>query len=111
MTLFTFLARWWKAQPLAELARQVAQRSYALVRARVDHRAPAMSRAEARGYIRAQAMPVIRAEVDALLRRDPRIPGWARATLIAQASQRLVQSLLADVSRERSRRLERRRAA
>lgn len=89
---------------VAELARQVAQRSYGLVRESVGNQTLAFSVAEARGYVRAKAGVVIRAEARLLADRHRSLSQAALARVVQQASDRVVQSVLADLHRERARR-------
>jgi hypothetical protein len=90
---------------VAELSRQLAQRAYGAVRETIGTHVLDWSRAEARGYVRAKAGPVIRAEAALLMSRHAGISQARRAAVLAQASDRVAQSLLADLNRERSRRL------
>jgi hypothetical protein len=111
MSWFESLFGFWNAPSPAELARQVAQRSYALVRELVEGRTWAMSRAEARGYVRAKAAPVIRAEITALIERSGRLGEHGRSSVYVLASDRVIQSVLADIGRQRVRHHDARRAA
>ncbi|HEV3005220.1 MAG TPA: hypothetical protein VGX78_12205 [Pirellulales bacterium] len=70
-----------------------------------------MSRAEARGYVRAKAAPVIRAEIAAMVKRHGRWTDGAQAVVYTQASERLVKAVLADVVRGQLRPGDKRRAA
>ena len=90
---------------VGELSRQLAQRTYAAVRESIGSHVLAYSRAEARGYVRAKASPVIRAEAKLLVSRHAGLSQARLALVVAQASDRVVQSVLADLNRERSRRL------
>ena len=90
---------------VGELARQLAQRTYAAVRESIGSHVLTFSRAEARGYVRAKANPVIRAEATLLANRYAGLSQARLATVVVQASDRVVQSVLADLNRERSRRL------
>lgn len=87
-----------------ELSRQLAQRSYAPVRESIGPHVLGFSRAEARGYVRAKAGPVIRTEAKIVGSRHRDLSQAALATVIAQASDRVVQSVLADLNRERAQR-------
>jgi hypothetical protein len=89
---------------VSELSRQVAQRSYSLVRESVGMHVLAYTRAEARGYVRAKAGAVIRAEARHIARRHPSLSPAAVASIVHQAGDRVVQSVLADLNRERARR-------
>lgn len=90
---------------VGELSRQLAQRTYAAVRESVGSHVLAFSRAEARGYVRAKANPVIRSEVMLLANRYAGLSQARLAAVVSQASDRVVQSVLVDLNRERSRRL------
>jgi hypothetical protein len=92
-----------QAPSIAELSRQLAQRSYALVRESIGSHVLGFSRAEARGYVRAKAAPVIRAEAQLLIGRHPGLSSTKLAQAVAQASDRVVQSVLTDLNRERTR--------
>ena len=89
---------------VTELSRQVAQRSYSLVRESVGLHVLAYTRAEARGYVRAKAGSVIRAEVKYLAGRHPSLSAAMLALVFNQASDRVLQSVIADLNRERARR-------
>ncbi|HVA50309.1 MAG TPA: hypothetical protein VNH11_28400 [Pirellulales bacterium] len=93
------------APSIAELSRQLAQRSYALVRDSVGPQVFAFSRAEARGYVRAKAAPVIRSEARALAGRYPGLSVASLGIAVSQASDRVVQSVLTDLNRERTRQM------
>jgi hypothetical protein len=110
MGFFDSLRAFWGAPSVQELARQIAQRSYAAVRESVEGRTWSMSRAEARGYVTAKAAPFIRSELAVLAIRTPRLNGRLQTTVYVNASDRLVQSVLADVGRQRSRETLRRAA-
>ena len=90
---------------VTELSRQLAQRAYAAARDSIGPHILDWSRAEARGYVRAKAGPVLRAEAALLVSRHRGISQARLTAVVSQASDRVVQSLLADLNRERSRRL------
>ena len=99
-----FFAALCNVPSVAELSRQVAQRSYSLVRESVGVHVLDFTRAEARGYVRAKAGSVIRAETRYIAGRHPSLSPAALALIVSQASDRVVQSVLADLNRERARR-------
>jgi hypothetical protein len=111
MSLFNSIFGFWNAPSAAELARQVAQRSVALACELVGQRTSAMGRAEARGYVRTKAAPVIRAEIAAMVARHRRLNDHALAVVYSQASERVVKAVLADLARGRLRPSDTRRAA
>ena len=88
---------------IAELSRQLAQRSYASVRESVGPHVLEFSRAEARGYVRAKSGPVIRAEARLVAGRNRGLSQASVAAVVAQASDRVVQSVLGDLNRQRAR--------
>ena len=100
MGFFDAVAGIWGGPSVQDLARQIAQRSYAAVRESVEGRTWSMSRAEARGYVMAKAAPVVRTELAILAIRTPRLSDRAQSLVYDHASQRLVQSVLADLSRQ-----------
>ena len=110
MSFIDFLSTFWGAPSVQELSRQLAQRTYAPVRDSVEGRTAGMSRAEARGYVMAKASPIIRAELAVLVGRTPKLKGGLQRTVLHSASDRVVQSVLADINREKTR-LTLRRAA
>lgn len=103
MSLLGMFSSVWSVPTIADLSRQVAQRSYAVVRDSVEVRALSFARAEARGYIRAKAGPVIRQETRSLAERYPKLSPLALTTIVTQASERVVQTVLADIGRQRAR--------
>ena len=103
MGFFDVLAGFWSGPSVQDLARQIAQRSYAAVRESVEGRTWSMSRAEARGYVAAKAAPVIRSELAILAIRVPRLSDRTQSLVYDHASQRLVQSVLSDISRLQTR--------
>jgi len=76
---------------LEELTAQIAAFSYQTVRERLSPDAQQMSRAEARGYVRARAAAVIRQEVSRLLAVQPQAGRVDEAELILRATNDVVQ--------------------
>ncbi|HUY88445.1 MAG TPA: hypothetical protein VMV10_06905 [Pirellulales bacterium] len=103
MGFFDVLAGFWGGPSVQDLARQIAQRSYAAVRESVEGRTWSMSRGEARGYVTAKAAPIVRSELAILAIRVPRLSEGTQSLVYAHASERLVQSVLADLGRQKSR--------
>ena len=103
MGLKDLIITWCNRPSIAELSRQLAQRSYALVRESVGPETLHFSRAEARGYIRAKAGPVIRAEAKVVAGRYRGMSKASLTAVVAQASDRVVQSVLGDLNRQRTR--------
>jgi hypothetical protein len=103
MSVLGMFSSIWTVPSIADLSRQVAQRSYAVVRETVEARALGFARSEATGYIRAKAGPIIRTETKTLAARHPKLSPTMLATIVAQASERVVQTVLADIGRQRAR--------
>ncbi len=101
MGVLRYILRWWQSQPPADLARQIASRIYPIVWETVSGRTAMMSRAEARGYIRATAAPLVRAEIRAEIKADELVARSAEAILV-YACDRVVQSILSEAGRRSS---------
>lgn len=100
-----------RANRLAQLCRQVVGRSYAPVREASEPVALHMPLAEARGYVRAKATPVLRAEIKSVLQREKDLGDWAYGVLLEHASRHIVETVLKDVRRVAVPPIVRRRAA
>jgi hypothetical protein len=111
MRLLDQLQQLRRANRLAQLCRQVVGRSYAPVREAAETSAAKMPLAEARGYIRAKATPVLRADIKIVLQSEPDLGAWAREVLLEHASRHIVESVLKDVRRVATPPVVRRRAA
>jgi hypothetical protein len=110
MIFFRLLKSLWQRESVAELSRQIAGRAYPFIRETIDPQAVPIPRAEARGYIRAKATPVIRSQVKVLLAAESRLAAGLAPLLVAHAGERVVQSILADLSPDKARQASRRAA-
>jgi hypothetical protein len=99
MRLLDQLEQLRRANRLAQLCRQIVGRSYAPVRESAEPGAARMSLAEARGYVRAKATPVLRAEIKSVLQSEPSLGAWAQEVLMEHASRHIVETVLKDVRR------------
>jgi hypothetical protein len=97
MNLLARLISLWSTKSLAQVAGEIARRCYAPVRVSAEPGARRLSTAEARGYIRAKATPVIRVAVASHLRHQSRQGDWSRAILIEKVTEQVVLAVLADV--------------
>ena len=111
MGLFTFLSELRAARLVDELSQHLARQVYSLLRELCEARVPAMTHAEARGYLWAKARPIVAAEVAAAAGRRPALSRVAVATLQERTHDRVVRSVLADLMRDRVRHVSRRIAA
>lgn len=111
MVIFEIVRRVFNSGSLSETSRQIARRCYASLHQVVEHRAMSMTRAEARGYIAAKARPIVRQEVESVIRTVHGIGAWARPVLVLQASEQLVHAVSSELVRERARKVRPRRAA
>ena len=82
---------------VTRLAGEVARRSRETVWGRVHHRIGPMSLAEARGYIRARAGEIVVSEAKAALQRNSNVPVVYRERLINEATELVIQFVLADL--------------
>lgn len=110
MGLLHAISTFWQKPAVTELSRHLAQRAYAVVRENVEGRTLDFSRAEAQGYIRAKAGPVIRVEARTLAAKHRNLSPALVALMIAHATDWVAQSVLADIGRERARKHLRRAA-
>lgn len=91
------ISRWLGSDRVTDLAERVAGRSRLGVWQRVVDRLPTLGRAEARGYLRARAVAVVREETDRLVEQEG---GWVahhRQAIEETALQGLVQTILAQL--------------
>lgn len=93
--IIRFLAGHSERQAARDLARQV----YAPVRELVEGRLQWMTRSEARGYIRAKAMPLVREVVRDAATASAEVARIPRHELTLAVGERVVQAVLADVGR------------
>lgn len=94
---FSLLVRTPRQSEGARLAAEIAQRSFDLVWSRIRPTAHALRHHEARGYVRARALPVVDAQVQRCLAR-------ATAQSRAEVYQRALESVVTAVVHELSRR-------
>jgi hypothetical protein len=97
MGMFSPFGRRRMERQVTRLAGEVARRSRETVWGRVHHRIGPMSLAEARGYIRARAGEVVYSESRAALERNAGIPIQYRERLVNEATELVIQFVLADL--------------
>ncbi len=88
---------------MRQAAGELARECHTAVWEVTCEKARGMSRDEARGYIRAFAPDFLRKEVDLVLQRR-RVRESLRQRILAEATEQLVDLVLKDVNRTRSRR-------
>src|SRR5271155_2328157 len=101
MALWQLLTRLQASQRLTHRARGRVPNLTEPLRQSLSPSVWSMSRAEARGYIRAKATPIILAELQRLTLGQPRLFEARRPDLTADLSERLVHVVLEDVFRVR----------
>ncbi|MBI2825651.1 MAG: hypothetical protein HYX69_13285 [Planctomycetia bacterium] len=111
MSILTLLSPWRAGRLKDELAQQVARRAYVALREVCEDRVPAMTHAEARGYLWAKARPLVAAEVTHIAQFEPALPIAFQAQLAQRSRERLVRLVMTDLMRDRVRSTSRRRAA
>jgi hypothetical protein len=111
MPLLTFLADLRAARIVDEITQNVARQTYGTLRQICERRVLTMTHAEARGYVWAKARPVVATEVAAVAVVQPTISPRTLHMLSERTHDRLVQSVVSDLMRERAEQKRSRRAA
>ena len=91
------LVQWLKLDCLTELAECVAGRSRLAVWQRVMEYLPQLGPHEARGYLRARAISVIRLETDRLIEQEGETVARLRENIEAAALELVVQSMVTHI--------------
>ena len=95
------IARWLGTDRIADFAERVAGRSRLAVWQRVLERLPTLGPTEARGYLRARAVSVIREETDRLVEQEgPRV-AQHRQRIEEAALDALIQMILEQLDHRR----------
>ena len=97
MGIWSFLTRRRQAHLVAQMAQEVAARSYNAVMDRVRRRAATMRVAEARGYVRSRALDIVHRELAAI--HNGRIPldPATQTQIISQATEAVVVRITAEL--------------
>ena len=111
MGILSFLADLRAIRLVDDLTQQLARQAYGLLREGCELRVPRMSHAEARGYLWAKARPIVVAEVARLAPTHSDLSPAVLALLTDRTRQRVVRSVLSDLTRDRVNHVNRRRAA
>jgi hypothetical protein len=99
MWILRLLFRRSSDSPLSRLAGEIADRSFDPLWARLNVLAMSMPHDEARGYVRARALPIVDAELCAAVRGKPLPAGISRAELFAQALDAVVIATVRELAR------------
>jgi hypothetical protein len=102
-SVFDRLFAWLDTSLIRQAGGELARECHAAVNELTCEQTRNMSRDEARGYIRAFAPEVLMKEVDLVLQRR-RARESLRQQILAEAAEQLVELVIKDVSRIRSRR-------
>ena len=97
--LLDLVAQWLVARRVPTLAKELAEAVVGPVRHAVGSRAGAMPRAEAMGYIRGKATPIIDDYLAIALRTKRGVSSTTRLQLVEEVSDRVVRLVLEDVLR------------
>ena len=97
MQLLNFLVLRRTKREIARLANDVARRSRLAVWEQVYHQIGNMSVPEARGYVRAKASLALCAEVESVFERHGEWNSAQRASLVAQAKDKVVHLIMSDM--------------
>ena len=96
------VAQWFTNDRTADMAERVAGRSRMAVSKRVMHRLPSLGPTEARGYIRARAMTIIREETDRLIEQEGTALGGNRVKIEEAAIDLLIHQISVQLGQPRS---------
>ena len=91
------ISRWLGTDRVTDLAERVAGRSRLAVWQRVLHRLPTLGPTEARGYLRARAVTVVREETDRLVAQEGAWVARHRQPIEEAALNTLIQMILAQL--------------
>ncbi len=97
MYLLNFLTSRRTQREIARLANDVARRSRLAVWEQVYHQVGTMTAAEARGYVRARAVSALYVEVQSVFDRHQEWNSTHRASLLAQAKDKIVHLIMSDM--------------
>jgi hypothetical protein len=96
-SLFSFRS----ARTVQQLTVEIAGRSWPRIWQRVAHRAPQMTTAEARGYVRAHSASVVQELVAAALRSRPSLPASLADVLVERVTDLVLAQSAAEIQRMR----------
>jgi|GEM_PF-4595246 len=111
MRLFTLLARATTTRLVDDLSQQISSRLYGPLREACAAAVQRMTRSEARGYLWAKAQPAVTLEVARVMAWHKGPSGGVDILIAAQARERLVQQVLADLLQSQTAQRATRRAA
>jgi hypothetical protein len=105
MGLLQLTTLWRPSERLAEIARQIAERSQPEVSQRVSGGTAGMSAPERRGYIRARSAAVIHREVDRAMLQQPILRAADRPALLQLATDAVITAVACKTPPARRRRV------
>lgn len=97
MGIFSFFARRKTARKAAQLAHEVAQRSFSPVLDRVRRRAATMRIAEAKGYVRARSLEIVHRELAALQKGREKLDPAVQTDVVSQATEAVIVRVMAEL--------------
>ncbi|HEY4310475.1 MAG TPA: hypothetical protein VGN12_13565 [Pirellulales bacterium] len=111
MALLTFLADLRAARIIDDVTQRLARQAYGTLREVCELRVPTMTDAEARGYVWAKARPIVAQRVAAVAEARPTLATSTLHMLSNRTHDRVVESVVSDLMRERAEQARNRRAA
>lgn len=105
MGLLKLMGLWLPQNRLAEVAREIADRSQREVTQLVSGQTAGMSAAEQRGYIRARSASVIHREVDLAMHWERHLRAVDRPTLVQLATEAVVTAVASTPRTRRQRKV------
>jgi hypothetical protein len=109
MALFDFWSALFNTRYVGVVAAEVAQTAHDSVWTLVSVRVHTLGEAEAKGYTRARAMPVVQELAAEAIRQSPHLGDWAQTDLVEQSLKLLADDIWERV--DHLRQSQRRRAA
>lgn len=101
MAMFDFLSAFWGGKHVSSAAAEIVHRCQEQLWNDIASRVLTMGEAEAKGYTRARATPLITPLVDEAIRNRPALGQWARPALMDEVARGLSYAIWYRVKRAR----------
>ena len=98
----SFFSQWSAFDRTAEMAERVAGRSRMAVWQRVKEALANLDPVEARGYIRARALPIVKDETSRLIEQEGQRVARRREAIIVAATESLIRTIAAQLNERAS---------
>jgi hypothetical protein len=102
MALPRFFPFWGASSRTSEMAERVAGRSRMAVWQRVKNDVATLAPVEARGYIRARALPIVKDETSRLIDQEGGRISRLREPIVSAATESLISTIIAQLAERRT---------